>query len=1332
MAGIPSGLLEACVVVGVASCKLQELYQSLLQGRVQELPLLEAEVLQVHAPPFVTKETTETKGQGQRRRSFVKKKQERPGTANGEAARGVSGGGCTATEDISFPKDLDLKPLIQLCFPGGLQIASEQRDDSYHYLVLTDVNGNRTHAAVVQYYWPIQDGGQQNGLRSPSMPCRLYAPYGICVVSKYPYYNALRDCLSCLMTQLKPCWMVNFEERVKEFSAKLALVPIPPPGRLHVYRLKKDQGQVSRHSSDPLWPVKCLPERSQSGINYWLSEVFSLRPLQVWLPPREDKDRPAVDLDLHLPFLCFRPRQLLQIVTSLLTEQRVVLFSCDWSRLTLLAECLLHFIHPLEFHHTYVPVLSHQMLDYVMAPTTYLMGCHLHHFDEVAAETDDLILVNIDHGTVWSAPSNLPEVPLAARKCFITRVQGLQMNYDLELCRLGAGTDVNNQRAKRRVWQSELNTQIQNITLELIVNIFRDVHDHLNDEHRVFNNDEFLRSREPEDQMFYKKVLDTHIFHSFLKDRLNKKIDAFTRMELSTRTDAYRLRSMTESPRRPTMKEMACKHTNPESSQIRSGVGSSLPNLGEGVRTLMETLGHSSLKMQMDTGLPTPRKPIRSFKLPEFPIPLSYHHVQNYYQDMISLLGKAISAVSPDDASLLARYHYLRGLVNSVAGKSLDALEDFQYLYKTDAHIFPGELVNGLVNSLQAGERAQADRRPEIKCLISRVTRDHKRERTSPDDRGVKRFQLPKKHMHLEDFVRHVQESGIVKDLGTIHRLFEALTVECGKSGPVWQGDDSALTASSQSVFYLNLEGQQKQLDPETFRVFYTFWKDTEADAQEVTLPASALQHLEANECVFKLSSSVKTSHGVGKIAMTQRRLFLLTGGRPGYVEVTKYRDIEEVKISSSPFLLLRIPSLKIKTSLRKETFEINLKSDVDLWHLMIKEMWAGRKMADDHKDPQYMQQALTNALLMDAVFACLPSQKAIYAAAKLAHFDRMKLEVPMMVSKTTSETLKHKINPSVERTSPQAVEVLLYTPGQLGVSSDSGGDGNPKLWCALSDGKVAVFDAASWSLQQNQVQLGASRVNCMLGVDQQQVWLGSEDSVIYIVCTQSMTCNQQLTEHRGQVTGLALGERGVKYSPKLAYSCSAEGTVITWDVSTLQVRKSFRLSCDHLQSVKLYGRVLWCCAKDCIMEVSKNGTVNHKVPAPAPLLGSSPSAFSCLLLYQELQREQLWMACVDSGDLLVWDLRDPNQPYQKIHLPDCVGVTCLIKVKNQVWVGGFDRSLAKTRGKIYVVCTQWLTVEKELVSHTDCVQALCSAEDRYVLSGASHNDGKIAIWKVE
>lgn len=65
-----------------------------------------------------------------------------------------------------------------------------------------------------------------------------------------------------------------------------------------------------------------------------------------------------------------------------------------------------------------------------------------------------------------------------------------------------------------------------------------------------------------------------------------------------------------------------------------------------------------------------------------------------------------------------------------------------------------------------------------------------------------------------------------------------------------------------------------------------------------------------------------------------------------------------------------------------------------------------------------------------------------------------------------------------------------------------------------------------------------------------------------------------------------------------------------------------------------------------------------------------------------------------------------------------------------QVWIGGLSRS--STKGKVYIVDSERYEILKELQGHSDRVTALCSAEDRYVLSGAGSHDGKIAIWKVE
>ncbi|XP_040900931.1 DENN domain-containing protein 3-like isoform X2 [Toxotes jaculatrix] len=1235
--------------------------------------LVEPEVLHVLAPPFVSRPQNEVevvRPHGKRRHPFLRKKREPPPLASEAPSQGGRAEGRGGSEDVSVPKDIDLMALPQLCFPGGLQVTSEQRDEQFHFLVFTDVFGNKTHGVVMQCYRPILEGPSffHNGSGSSKFS-KLFAAFSFCVISKYPYFTALKDCLSCLLNQLRTCRLSDMEERVKEFAAKLTLVPIPPPGQLHL--------------------------------------MFTLRPLTIVLPSRVDKDHPAIDLDLHLPFLCFKPQQLLQVMSCLLQEQRVVLFSADWARLTLVAESLLLFLHPLSWQQPYVPVLARGMLDFLMAPTAFLMGCHLSHFEEVAAETDDLILINIDNGSVSSSCSDtvdLPHIPPAAADCFTQRCQSLQIHFDLDQCHRASCTDINEQRAQRRAWQHNLNYDIQRITLELIVNIFRDVSSHLNYEHRVFNSAEFLKSREPAEHIFYKKVLETHIFHSFLKDRLNRKMDNYARMELSTRSEMQKMKAMVEVPRRPTMQEIqARRKSSITENRLNKRLGMSLPNLGDDQTANFQRNTLLTRIIVSDPALRTAPKPVKVFKLPDFPASLSFHSVQSYYSELIQLLGKAIFSVQNENSTLLARFYYLRGFTNMLCSRRLDALSDFQNLYKTDTAIFPTQLVMWLVDSLRQDERHQADRRPELKRLILKVKTENEKPLVQPDDH-VKKFELPRNPMHQDEFVRCVQECGIVKDVATIHRLFDTLT-----------------------------HGQSEQVDAELFRDFYNFWKQTEAEAQDVNLPTEVIEHLDNSECVYKLSSCVKTSHGVGKIAMTQKRLFLLTEGRPGYLEITRFRDIQEVKISSAPFLLGRIPSLRIQTSGRSEVFEANLKTETELWNLVVKEMCAGRKMADQHKDPQYMTQALTNVLLMDAVMGCLQTHRSIIAASKLAYFDKIKHEVPMMVPKTTSETLKHKINPSLDLAEPQTVHVLLYTPGQLSCN-DSEGEMNPKLWVALSGGKVVVFDAASWSMLQDCIQVGESQLNCMLGLVQEQVWIGSQDSVIYIIDTHSMSCNKQLTEHRHEVTGLTVDTRG-QHNSQQTYSCSCDGTILQWDSASLKVKRQLHLSCDRLSSLQIHDGTLWCCCGDSIVELKKSGTPQRRMVLPDDLL-SMPSSFSSFIVIPE--RGQMWTGCADSEELCLWHTNNHRCPSKRISLPGSSGVTCMIRVKDQIWVGCRGRSGAEgqcdgqLRSQVLVVDPESHTVAKELQAHSDCIQTLCSAEDRYILSGSARRDGKIAIWKVE
>ncbi|XP_024903359.1 DENN domain-containing protein 3, partial [Pteropus alecto] len=1233
------------------------------------LPALSPEVLSVFVPPFASKDDGQAAGTNcptlgkAKRRSFRKKREKPPGRGLADGSQGPG------SEDVGIPNGVDLLALPQLCFPGGMCVASELKEDRIHFLVLTNVCGDRTYGVVAQYYRPLHDEYCfYNGKApwEPSWPAAgCFMPFAVCVVSRFPYYNALRDCLSCLLTHLKFCKDFEVDNHIKDFAAKLSLIPSPPPGPLHL--------------------------------------VFNMKPLQIVFPARADPESPVIDLDLHLPLLCFRPEKVLQVLTCLLTEQRLVFFSSNWALLTLVAECFVAYLHPLRWQHTLVPILSEQMLDFVMAPTSFLMGCHLDYFEEVSKEADGLVLINIDDGTVTHSRDGdlaVPGIPLLAAQTFIQRVQSLQLHHELDLAHLGASTDLNNGRARRWTWQQRLNSQIQQLTLQLLVSIFREVKNHLNYEHRVFNSEEFLKTRAPGDQPFYKQVLDTYMFHSFLKARLNRRMDAFAQADLSSQSEEDRVNGMLLSPRRLTVEKMASRKPSAQHAARRRMVVS-MPDLQDVASPELLPRNASLRKAgPLDrrgsgTALEVPPRPTFTFKMPEIHFPLVGQCVQAYHCDCVAQLSKAMGARTPGNSALLARYLYLRGLILLRQGQLLDALLDFQSLYKTDLRIFPADLVRRAVQSMSGPERAQAEQMPELRRLISDVL-EPPGEVPRADD-GVKHFELPKTHLQLDEFVQRVQESGIVKDAGIISRLFEALTV-----------------------------GQQKLIDPETFKDFYTCWKETEAEAREISLPAEVLEHLDKHECVYKLSSSVRTNHGVGKIAMTQKRLLLLAEGRPGFTEISTFRDIEEVRSTTVAFLLLRIPTLKIKMVSKKEVFEASLRRECDLWHLMVKEMWAGRKLADSHKDPQYVQQAVTHILLMDAVVNTLQSPGAIYAASKLSYFDKMKSEMPLAIPKTTAETLKHRINPSAGETSPGAVDVLLYTPGHLD-PAEKVRDAHPKLWCALSEGRVVVFDASSWTVHEQRFKVGAATLTCMVAVEQSQVWVGSEDSVIYIINIHSMSCNKQLTDHRASVTDLVVPDR--TEAPSQVYSCSVDGTVLAWDVSTLRVTRRFQLPSGGLSSLRLHGGRLWCCTGASIVVVTTSGVLCQELKLDETFQERSTAFLGFQLLPEQ---GQLWAACAGYDDVFIWGLGNLARPPQRLRLQDCSEVSCMIRVKKQIWVGGTGLSQGKSKGKIYVIDAERRTVEKELVAHSDTVKTLCSAEDRYVLSGSGREEGKIAIWKVE
>lgn len=62
-----------------------------------------------------------------------------------------------------------------------------------------------------------------------------------------------------------------------------------------------------------------------------------------------------------------------------------------------------------------------------------------------------------------------------------------------------------------------------------------------------------------------------------------------------------------------------------------------------------------------------------------------------------------------------------------------------------------------------------------VPLVLMQVKTENEKSSVQPDDH-VKKFELPRNPLPLAEFVRCVQECGIVKDVATIHRLFGAFT----------------------------------------------------------------------------------------------------------------------------------------------------------------------------------------------------------------------------------------------------------------------------------------------------------------------------------------------------------------------------------------------------------------------------------------------------------------------------------------------------------------------------------------------------------------------------
>ncbi|XP_059174697.1 DENN domain-containing protein 3-like [Physella acuta] len=1132
-----------------------------------------------------------------------------------------------AVVDLPLSKDA-IEAITTFCFPENVHVFREKPDNSIHFLVLTDVSGSKTYASCLTFYKPykltkesngnisytIQDTSQKLNHHPNIFYC--YIPQCCVLVSKYPYFYAMKECLSCMISHVERDLEEMFQF-LKDFTYTMTMSPVPPAGNVVVEMT-----------------------------------VFNL---SVSLFPTETPEKPVLDLPLHLTFLCFPVDELLKVFTAILCEERLVFVSFNYALLTTVMESFLYYILPFSWRFTYVPILSASSLELLEAPGTFMMGCHSKHLD-VVEQVEGLVVANIDEGTVTvnasenmsptqinphsdfyvlCEPGFIPNLPVEPANLFKKICKRSKFQMELSDVQRPFCYDIEEEKAFRMKKCMQFNTEISFAFLEMMVNLFRGTLAYLKIELRRFNKQQFIESVPECDKPFYERVLNTDMFKQFLEDRLNEKFDYWSDYEIKTR---------------------------PYAKKIISGQDGS-PGLSH--RQMMKP---TRRQVSITTFSSLSPRTFEVFRLPPLNDSLSYA------KTTMDMLNKNIDECR--NLFYKSSYLYLRGMFHAAEGNVVAALDDLLSLHANNAKLLPIHLVRKLLQLVPEAEREEILRKKGV-LHMTHLAQDLEHEKSFQRRCLVDKIPIPDNDLSLEEFVEAISLLEMANDYDTIQRLFLALAQP-------WK---------------------PTHVEKYTFEVLRLSYEENQVQCESLSLPDECLQ---ANETVLRVSNLIKTDFGMGRIVLTDKRLFFIKDVSNRYREVVKLRNITKLEKLQNHSFLMAVDVLVIIDTENKVKFTAWLKEERNCWAAMIDEMRAGKIVAEATKDYTAISQAIQNVLLVDAVIKSGHDERTTHhshinrAAEALCYFTAYMSEGRHNLPRDTITALQHRVDPNAGQRERKTVEVLLYTAGY------SQNNVPPRLWCGMGDGKVRVFDATNWSLERSFVQ-AKNTVSAMLAVGDLTVWVGSYG--IYIIDTETIRSNKTLTEHSDLVSDMVLSA-----DKRNVYSSSVDGTIIKWEVQTLRKLIQMRVTeSKSLRFIRLYDDKLWCGTWQKIIALDTQGTQLQVFSYAEPETGKLQE-LDCF----EIFNDEIWAGCRRTGQVVIWD--EKTTKMKQVLKPECRGISCILLFGEKVWVATKD-------GTIYIYHSsskqQWKTIK----AHEDAIRSLCAAESRYIMSGAGSKDGKVAIW---
>ena len=416
--------------------------------------------------------------------------------------------------------DFEISELgASICYPNGIKLCFEKNEMHINGLknftsILTNQVGKRYFLSTYHLYFKYSYDEFMNkyeygnlidkDLLQKSNLKNIYIPFGICLLSQYPFFNQIEKCLESLRFAI-----ANNNSNPNEIYDLLVYliksIPIPSPG---------------------------------TNLNFPLPYFSEL--ITINQPKYKDiflfGDNPTIILEY------FSVEEITIIMRLLLFEQKILIIGNNYEILSHIIYNFSILLYPMQWVHTFIPIMTEKTIRYLDSFLPFFNGMHVSLF-ELASSTLENTKENIFIYDLNKHTFQINTFPSLNSKNIIKKINELIPQFPKNILNnitFGLGvvkSYLDKIKNIKKASDENLgeNIKIKQVFIQAFIEILYDYKTYLTllNDKPIFNTKTLLEKRPKADYKFYNEITQTQLFHLFIQNNpVNYKANTFFEEQL--------------------------------------------------------------------------------------------------------------------------------------------------------------------------------------------------------------------------------------------------------------------------------------------------------------------------------------------------------------------------------------------------------------------------------------------------------------------------------------------------------------------------------------------------------------------------------------------------------------------------------------------------------------------------------------------------------------------------------------------------------------------------------------------------------------------------------